>query len=91
MDFYRKNLRKAKPGKWYSELKKITSFGQQKSDEIHVESIKDLPVLEQAELIADKFAQVSQENDKLKTGDIEVPEFCDDDIPQFTEEQVKAE
>ena len=93
MDFYRKNiknLRKAKPGKWYSELKKITSFGQQKSDEIHVESIKDLPVLEQAELIADKFAQVSQEYDKLKTGDIEVPEFCEDDIPQFTEEQVKA-
>ena len=33
MDFYRKNiknLRKAKPGKWYSELKKITSFGHQK-------------------------------------------------------------
>ena len=26
----------------------------------------------------------------MKTGDIEVPEFCDDDIPQFTEEQVKA-
>ena len=26
----------------------------------------------------------------MKAEDIEVPEFCDDDIPQFTEEQVKA-
>ena len=53
MDFYRKNiknLRKAKPGKWYSEQKKITSFGQQKSDEINMDSFKDLPVLEQISL-----------------------------------------
>jgi hypothetical protein len=93
LDFYRrniKNLRKAKPGKWYSELKKITSYDQQKAEEIQVENIQDLPVPEQAELIADKFAQVSQEYEKLKTEDIEIPSFCVDDIPQFTEEQVKA-
>ena len=91
-NFYRKsikNLRKSKPGKWYNELKKLTSYNQQKSEEVSVESIKDLPIIEQAELIADKFAQVSQEYEKLKTDDIEIPFHSDDDVPQFTEEQVK--
>ena len=76
--YYRKkikNLRKAKPGKWYSEFKKLTRFDQQTSENITVESIKDLPVAEQAELIADKFAQVSQEYEKLKNEDIEIPAF----------------
>ena len=91
-DFYRKNiknLRKAKPGKWYSEFKKITSYDQQRSDEIIVENIKDLTDSEQAELIADNFAQASQEYDKLKTEDIKIPKYDEDDIPQFTEQQVK--
>ena len=90
--YYRKkikNLRKAKPGKWYSEFKKLTRFDQQTSENITVESIKDLPVSEQAELIADKFAQVSQEYEKLKTEDIEIPEFSENEIPQFTEEEVQ--
>ena len=90
--FYRrkiKNLRKVNPGKWYNELKKLTSFDQQKSEEIIVESIKDLTIPEQAERIADKFAEVSNEYDKLRTEDIEIPHFTDEDIPQFTEDQVK--
>ena len=90
--FYRKkikHLRKAKPGKWYSELKKITSYDQHKSEEIVVGNIKDLSVVEQAELIADKFAQISQEYEKLKTEDILIPQYDESEIPQFTEEQVK--
>ena len=85
----RKNLRKAKPGKWYSEFKKLTRFDQQISENIIVECIKDLPVSEQAELIADKFAQVSQEYEKLKTEDIKIPAFSENEIPQFTEEEVQ--
>ena len=90
--FYRKrikNLRKSKPGRWYSELKKLTSFDQQKTENISVENIKDLPVPEQAELIADSFARVSQEYEKLKDEDIEIPKFTDDEIPQFSEEDVR--
>ena len=68
----------------------MTSFDQQKSEDIIVESIKDLPDTEQAELIADKFSEVSLEYDKLKTEDIKIPEFCDSEIPQFTAEEVKA-
>ena len=91
-DFYRqniKNLKKAKPGKWYSELKKLTSYDQQKSEGLSVESIKDLHIKEQAELIADKFAEVSQEYEKLKSEDITIPEFPNEDVPQFSVEQVK--
>ena len=77
-------LRKSKPGKWYSELKKLTHFDQQKTEEIVVESIKDLPASEQAELIADKFAEVANEYEKLKKEDIDVQEFSEKEIPQFT-------
>ena len=70
-------------------IKKITSFDQQKTENISVESIKDLPVLEQAEQIADKFAQVSQEYEKLKTEDIKIPIFSEKEIPQFTEDEVR--
>ena len=70
-------------------MKKITSFDQQTSDEIEVEEIKDLPTDEQAELIADRFSAVSQEYDKLKSEDIQILPFTSDQIPQFSETQVK--
>ena len=50
------------------KLKKLTNFDQQRSEEIIVENIKDLYIPERAERIADKFAEVSNEYDKLKTG-----------------------
>ena len=90
--FYRnriKQLRKLKPSKWHAELKKLTSYDQQKAEEIIVETIKHLPISEQAELIADRFASVSQEFDRLETGDIDVPSFSSEQIPQFDENQVK--
>ena len=89
--FYRKkiqHLKNAKPKLWHRELKKLTSFDQHTSDEVIVEAIKDLPAQEQAELIANKFAEVSQEYDKLEDGDIDVPEFDIDDIPQVSEAEV---
>ena len=76
-----KNLSKIQSKHWYREFKKLTSFDQLKSEEINVEAIKDLPKKDQAELIADKFASVSQEYEKLKYEDIEVPEFSASDIP----------
>ena len=56
--------------------------------EIIVEAIKDLPIAEQAELIADKFAAVSQKYDKLELNDINVPEFYTDEIPIFLESDI---
>ena len=81
-------LKKANPRKWYSELKKLTSFDQHESEDIVVDDIKDFSVEKQAELIADKFAEVSNEYDKLKTDDINIPEFETRDIHQFNEDEV---
>ena len=91
-DFYNKkikNLKKVKSKNWFREFKKLTSFDQQKSDEIIVEAIKDLSPKEQAELIADKFASVSQEYDKLENEDIDIPVFDLNEIPVISEEDVK--
>ena len=92
-DFYKKRikaLRKGKPGKWYSELKKLTNYEQTKSEDIIVDDIKDLEDLEQAEIIADKFSEVANEYQKLKTKDIEIPEYNEQDIPKFEEKEVES-
>ena len=92
-NFYRskiQHLRKVKPKHWFREYKKLTSYEKFKSEEIMVENIKDLPNKRQAEMIADKFAEVSLEYDKLLDGDIEIPKFKQSDVPQFFEDDVKA-
>ena len=84
-----RNLKKSKPGNWYKELKKITNYEQDKLENLVVEDLKMFSDDEQAELIADKFSQISQEYDELKDDDIEIPEFGIDDIPQFAEHEVR--
>ena len=76
-----KQLRKSKPSKWYNEWKKLTSYNQLESGEIVVEDITDFSNKEQAEMIANKFAEVSIEYDKLKDDDVEIPEYANSDIP----------
>ena len=83
-----KDLKKSMPAQWYSKLKRLCSYDQQKSDPIIVDSIKHLSDLEQAEIIADKFAKVSQEYDQLKTEDIKFPESNDSQIPKFLPQEV---
>jgi len=68
-------------------LKRLCSYDQMKSEPIIVESIKHLT--DKAEIIADKFAKVSQEYEPLKSEDIHVPEFDQSTIPSFTHQQVK--
>ena len=90
--YYTKKIRKLKKTEskyWYRELKKLTSFDQMKPEELKVESIKDLTDEEQAEEIADKFAAISQEFDKLETEDVEVPDFIEADIPIVPVKEVK--
>ena len=92
-DYYKKkirNLSKIDPKNWYKELKKLTCFDQLKSDEIDVEEIKDLSSKDQAELIADKFAAVSQEFEKLEDEDIVVPDFSESDIPVVSVTDVES-
>ena len=91
-NFYRRRMSKLRgknPKKWYSELKKLTRYNQHQDEEIIVESIKEFSDEEQAELIANTFAEVSQEYDKLKRDDIDIPEFDESDIPYITETDVR--
>ena len=90
-EFYRRKikfLKNAKSKQWHRELKKLTSFDQNYEDKIEVEDIKGHSNKKQAELIADKFAEVSQGYERLNTDDIDVPQFSENDIPKITEEDV---
>ena len=92
-DFYKnkiKKLRSSNPKQWHRELKKLTSFDQHDSEDVIVESIKDLTSQEQAENIADKFAEISQEYDEIKPEEIEFPTFSEKDIPEISEAEVIA-
>ena len=90
-NFYRKkikHLKTAKPKQWYRELKKLTNMAQPESEDIQVESIKDLSSKIQAEKIADKFAEVSQEYEEIRVEDIIFPKFTEEDIPYISESEV---
>ena len=82
-----RSLANSKPKNWYRELKKLTGFDQERFEEVRVDAIKDLPAKEQVELIADKFASVSQEYEVLKNEDIIIPLFKDSDIPIISMEK----
>ena len=85
--YYRKiikDLKVSNTSQWYSKLKRLCSYDQQKLEPVVVESIKHLNVQEQAEAIADKFSKVSQEYDPLKKEDIIVPEFDVKTVPSFS-------
>ena len=84
-----KNLANVNPKYWHRELKKLTSFDQFKSEEIVVEDIKELSNKAQAECIADRFAAISQEFDRIKDEDIDVPQFSEYEIPQVSVEEVR--
>ena len=89
--FYQKavaELKLKKPGQWYSCLKNITSYDQHKNDQPVVDEISHLTDQQQAEIIAAKFASIPNEYQPLKTEDINVPQFEENDVPQFHPSQV---
>ena len=89
--FYKKNiadLKQQNPSKWYSSLKKLTSFDQHRREEVIVDEINHLSNQEQSEIIADKFASIQNEYEALENDDISVPPFNQDQIPQFQPSQV---
>ena len=79
-----KDLKTSNVSQWYSKLKRLCSYDQQKSEPVIVESIKHLTVQEQAEAIADKFSKVSQEYEPLKKEDVIIPVFDEESVPKFS-------
>ena len=76
------------PGQWYSCLKNITSFDQQKNEQSNVEEIRHLSDQEQADIIAQQFARIQNEYEPLKSEDISVPYCAKSEIPHFSPAQV---
>ena len=85
-----KDLKESNPRQWYSKLKRLCSYDQNKSDPIIVETIKHLSDKEQVELIADKFAKTSQEYDPLKKDDINIPDYDISSVPIILPSKVKS-
>ena len=81
------DLKTKKPSQWYSCLKRLTSF-ERKGEQTNVSDISHLPDQEQAEIIADKFSSIPNMYDALKTEEISIPAYTEDDIPQFLPHQV---
>ena len=79
----------AKSGEWYSKLKRMTRQDQGKSEETQVEEISHLSNQEQAELIADQLAEISNSYKGVEISDIVIPPFSPQDIPQLSTQKVK--
>ena len=79
----------AKSGEWYSKLKRMTRQDQSKSEETQVEEISHLSNQEQAELIADQLAEISNLYKGVEISDIVIPPFSPQDIPQLSTQKVK--
>ena len=61
---------------WYSKLKRMTNFDQQKFEPVQVEEIEDLPDKIQANIIADKFSSVSNEYTTIDRKKNRNPKIC---------------
>ena len=83
------NIKESNKSQWYSKLKWIANYDQQKKEMISVEEINHLPEDQQAEAIADNLSAVSSEYDPLKTEDIQFLPIPDDSFPQFSSLEIQ--
>ena len=68
-----KDLKQGDPGQWYSKLKRLCSYDQKKSEEVVCEEISDMSDQQQAEYLADQFSAISNEYDKIKVDELNIP------------------
>ena len=83
------NIKVSQPGEWYSKLKRISRIDQGKGEVLQVEEISHLSDQEQAEMIADQQALISNLYKGVELSDIYIPPFLPEDIPQLKSSQVK--
>ena len=84
-----KDLKTSNPSQWYYKLKRMSSANPNIDHNIIVDEIMHLNDQEQANAIAKRMSQISQEYDALIASDIQVPPFELSSIPQFSQLQVK--
>ena len=71
---------------WYSKLKRLTQYDQEKFEPVKVEAIENFTDKIQAEMIADSFAKISNE---YKPIEIKMAPFTTESIPVFHPNQVE--
>ena len=83
------DLKTSNVGRWYSKLKRMSSTEKFRDDKVYLEEFTNVPSQIQAELIADKFAKVSQEYLPLDADDIIIPNATDSSpLPLFEPYQI---
>ena len=82
------DLKESNKSQWYSKLKWISNFDQQKKELITVEEINHLSDSEQAEAIADSLAAVSNEYKPLNLKDIDFSPIPEGSFPQLSKKQI---
>ena len=90
-DFYTKitkDLLSKSTSSWYSSLKRMTNFDQEKHKKLIIPDINHLSDLEQANKSASQFSEIPNEYDPLKSEDISVSPISPKEIPQFESVQV---
>ena len=82
-------MKKSKPSQWYSKLKRLCSYDQEKNEPIICEEINDFTDKEQANLIAEHFALPRNKYRPLQPCDVQVPDFTESSIVQFSQSNVQ--
>ena len=70
-------------------MKRFTTKEQLKEKEIVIDEISHMTHENQAEVLADSFAKISQEYDSLKKEDIHIPYFTSESIPIISAQTVE--
>jgi hypothetical protein len=83
-----KDLKDSDPSQWYSKLKRLCSYDQQKSAVLICEEISELSDQQQADVLADKFSGISNEYEGIKKDELNIPPDQMGHLPQFTPLQV---
>ena len=83
------DIKTSNTSQWYSKLKWISSYDQQKFEPVVVDEINHLSNEEQAEAIADSLSAISNEYSPLRLEDIDFPIIPEDSFPQFSLNEIQ--
>ena len=90
---YNKNvvedLKSSNIGQWYSKLKRMSGVSKVRDEKITVEALSEIPTNQQSEIIADRFAEISNMYKPLEMKDIEIPHSANSKpIPLFEPHEI---
>ena len=75
------DLKSSNPSQWYSKIKRMSSYSNEKDQDIVVQELAGLKPQDQAERIADQFSGVSNLYAPLQASDIDLQQISDDRPP----------